>query len=146
MMSEQADRREEDWCDIYEAEQVGRPQPPPVSDTEVVIAIRGVLWEHMRGRTLGGDRSLVGMVNELARQRDEAEANRRGEFELRMEAERKLEPLSAPASQQKVCPQCGAPDPDLMPLTGRDESETRHCPDLFHKPLPAPASAPQEQE
>jgi len=69
---------------LSESESVaGLPMPPPQSDTEVVIAIRGALWEHMRGRNIGGDRTLVGMVNELARQRDEAEDNRRGEAEMR---------------------------------------------------------------
>ena len=65
----------------------GLPMPAPESDTEIVYAVRCALWEHLRGRTLGGDRTLVGMINQLATERDEAQANRRGEYELRTEAE-----------------------------------------------------------
>lgn len=70
-----------------ETARAGLPMPLPVSDAEVIAAVRGVIWEAMRGREIGGDRTLVGMVKQLVAERDEARDNRRDEYELRMEAE-----------------------------------------------------------
>lgn len=52
-----------------------------VKANEVVVAIRTRLWEVLDRRDLDGDRSLLGMVNLLIAQRDEARENRRGEFD-----------------------------------------------------------------
>lgn len=65
---------------------------------DCLAAIRARLWEVLNGRDLGGDRSLLGMVNMLIGQRDEARENRRGEFELRMVAEA-VEPTPEPPNQ-----------------------------------------------
>lgn len=68
----------------------GVPMPEPRSDAEVIAAIRAELWEALRGRDIGGDRTLIGMVKQLRAERDEARTNRRGEFELRILAESAL--------------------------------------------------------
>jgi len=66
---------------------------------DALVAIRARLWEVLDGRDIGGDRSLLAMVNRVIDQRDEARENRRGEFDLRMAAERRVVGASEPPSE-----------------------------------------------
>lgn len=75
-------------------DRAGQPLPPPVSDADIIAAIRTELWEALRGRELGGDRTLVGMVKQLREAYAEARENRRGEFELREIAEARIQQLT----------------------------------------------------
>lgn len=71
----------------------GHPAPAD-SDSQVIARVRDALWVALsRGREIGGDRSLVGLVKTLAAERDEAQNNRRGEFNLREAAEREVDRL-----------------------------------------------------
>ena len=69
LLASQGDQIRELEKPMYEesATRAGLPQPDPVSDVEVIAAIRGELWEALRGREIGGDRTLVGMVKRLGR-------------------------------------------------------------------------------
>lgn len=86
-----------------------------MTDAEVIAAVRGLIWDAMNGREIGGDRTLVGMVKRLIADRDEARGNRRvAEADLRRYAEALM------LAWGGVCPPTWAVDPtDQMLMAER---------------------------
>ena len=114
----------------------GLPLPPPVSDADVIVAIRSVIWDAMRGREIGGDRTLVGMVKRIITERDEAMENRRGEYEHRCAAEARATSAEAreQAAEKRIADLCDAHEEQFLRATSAEAARDRFKEYAQHKP------------